>query len=193
MYLHQKIITARTRSGLTQEELANRCGITARTIQRIESGTTTPRSFTLRSIATALNVSFEELNEAMPGMFIATDPGSSETNVEQHRHFLHMLCLSCFSYLLIPYLHFLVPVYLLRKEKVTDLSVLRSARNIISAQVYWVVANTIVLLLTLGLNLGMAAYHIQARVSYILVFFISYVVNAVIILNSYREISRYNG
>ncbi len=191
MDLHQKIVAARTRSGLTQEELASRCGVTSRTVQRIESGTTVPRSFTLRSIATALNIPFEELNEPNADTSVEPTTHQSEPDVEEQRHFLQMLSLSCFSFLLIPYLHFLIPAYLLKKQRVTVPSVTRTARKIISGQVYWVVANTVAFLVALGLNMAMSAYDIDMHISYVLVFFLSYLANAAIILVSYNKVSRH--
>ncbi|UEG54232.1 helix-turn-helix domain-containing protein [Mucilaginibacter daejeonensis] len=192
MDLHQKIVMARTRSGLTQEELATRCGVTSRTIQRIESGSTVPRSFTLRSIATALNIPFEQLNEATTDISVGPIPQHYEPDLEEQRHFLRMLCLSCFSFLIIPYLHFLIPAYLLKKQRVTDPTLTRTARKIISGQVYWVVANTLAFLVALGLNLVMSAYDTNMQISYVLVFFLSYLANAVIIIVNYNKVSRNN-
>lgn len=51
----------RLQKGMTQEELAMKCDITTRTIQRIESGDVDPRSYTLQAIATALEVDYNEL------------------------------------------------------------------------------------------------------------------------------------
>jgi len=41
--LGKKISELRKQKGLTQEDLVEKCNITVRTIQRIESGETTPR------------------------------------------------------------------------------------------------------------------------------------------------------
>lgn len=61
MELYQKIVTARKQKGLTQEQLADLVNVTVRTIQRIENGGSTPRAYTLKTIATALGLNFEEL------------------------------------------------------------------------------------------------------------------------------------
>ena len=57
------IIEARTRSGLTQEELANRMGAKQSLVARLESGGTMPSTRTLRRFAEAtgsrLKISFE--------------------------------------------------------------------------------------------------------------------------------------
>jgi transcriptional regulator with XRE-family HTH domain len=48
----------RTKKGLTQEELADKTEVSARTIQRIENGEVDPRAYTLQMIAKALDVDY---------------------------------------------------------------------------------------------------------------------------------------
>ncbi len=48
----------RIKNGMTQEELADKTEVSARTIQRIENGEVDPRAYTLQMIAKALNVEF---------------------------------------------------------------------------------------------------------------------------------------
>ena len=50
-----KVQVLREEGGMTQSELAERSGISLRTIQRIEAGSV-PKGFTLQSLATALNI-----------------------------------------------------------------------------------------------------------------------------------------
>lgn len=57
-----KIITnLRNEKGLTQEELVEKCNISVRTIQRIEAGEVTPRSFTIKTILTALDYDLDKI------------------------------------------------------------------------------------------------------------------------------------
>src|SRR5687768_11452108 len=115
MSLHERVLAARRKKGFTQEELAELAKVTVRTIQRIESGETTPRSYTLKAIAAALDISFESLQntEAAPQQPIHWSLNSQSLhNKEDSIHFLQMICLSCFSYLVVPYVHFLMPMYL---------------------------------------------------------------------------------
>ena len=56
--LGKKIFDLRKQKGLTQEELVEKCNISVRTIQRIEAGETTPRSFTVKTILEALEADF---------------------------------------------------------------------------------------------------------------------------------------
>ena len=53
-----KIAELRKAKGLTQEELVQKCEITVRTLQRIESGEVTPRSYTIKAIFKALNYDY---------------------------------------------------------------------------------------------------------------------------------------
>ena len=58
--LGKKIFELRKQKGLTQEELVEKCNINVRTIQRIEAGETTPRSFTIKVILEALDTNIDE-------------------------------------------------------------------------------------------------------------------------------------
>ncbi len=59
-----KIITnLRNEKGLTQEELVEKCNISVRTIQRIEAGEVTPRSYTIKTILAALDQNLETIKE----------------------------------------------------------------------------------------------------------------------------------
>lgn len=109
---------ARKKQGFIQEELASLAQVTVRTIQRIESGESIPRSFTIKALARALKTNFEELtNETQ------NEGGENQPELPQlssyrgnEKYFLQTLCLSCFSYLVIPFVHFLIPIYLLKKH-----------------------------------------------------------------------------
>ena len=53
--LGKRIAELRKAKGFTQEELVEKCNINVRTLQRIESGEVTPRSYTVKTIFTALD------------------------------------------------------------------------------------------------------------------------------------------
>lgn len=75
----------RVKKGLTQEDLAERTELSARTIQRIENGEVDPRAYTLQMIAKALDVDFslfvEETND---------DKKDQEVNYNTWLGFLHL-------------------------------------------------------------------------------------------------------
>ncbi len=61
-YLGQKITELRQLKGLTQEQLAEKCEVSTRTIQRIEGGEVDPRAYTLHCLSEALGFDFAEQN-----------------------------------------------------------------------------------------------------------------------------------
>jgi XRE family transcriptional regulator, regulator of sulfur utilization len=61
VYVGDNVREVRTLSALTQEELADRAGITATALSRIERNEAEPRPSTLRKLAAALGVEPREL------------------------------------------------------------------------------------------------------------------------------------
>lgn len=61
--LGRKISELRKAKGMTQEELVEKCNISVRTIQRIETGEVTPRSYTVRTILTALDYDLSQIKD----------------------------------------------------------------------------------------------------------------------------------
>lgn len=191
MNLHQKILVARKQKGLTQEELADLSQITVRTIQRIENGDSSPRPFTLKAIASALGISYEELlcvqhekmDEANDKNLVAPIEPS-----EDGQHFLKMLCLSCFSYLVVPFIHFMIPNYLLKRSGSQNAAVLKFAQKMIRIQLYWKISLWLLMLATLGYNFIAAIYFGKPYVlNFLIPFFLMYFLNAVIItVNLFR-------
>ena len=59
--LGKKILELRKLKGLTQEDLVEKCNINVRTIQRIEAGEVSPRSYTIKTILEALEVDSNEV------------------------------------------------------------------------------------------------------------------------------------
>jgi XRE family transcriptional regulator, regulator of sulfur utilization len=191
MPLHLRIISARKKKGLTQDELADLARVTVRTIQRIESGETVPRPFTVKSIAVALDLTFDSLNRATNAQEIKL-PGSRDTKDDDDTvHFLKTLCLSCFTYLIVPYIHFLIPAYLLKKRNEKNQQAISFARKLIHKQVSWVIATIGSLLLILFYNFAQAAYlNKKYPVNYLWPFIIMYLINAFLILSDLQKIKK---
>ena len=61
--LGRKLSELRIAKGLTQEELVERCNISVRTIQRIEAGDVTPRSYTIKTILAALESDMNAISD----------------------------------------------------------------------------------------------------------------------------------
>ncbi len=56
----------RLRAGLTQQELADRAGVSRRTVVGLEAGSHRPHSATVRALAAALDAAPEQLRLAPP-------------------------------------------------------------------------------------------------------------------------------
>jgi len=69
--LGKVISELRINKGLTQEELVNKCNISVRTLQRIESGEVMPRSYTIKTILSALEYDFSKITEYEDNKFNA--------------------------------------------------------------------------------------------------------------------------
>jgi transcriptional regulator with XRE-family HTH domain len=59
--LGRKIVELRKAKGMTQEDLVDKCNISVRTIQRIETGDVMPRSYTVKTILSALEYDFDDV------------------------------------------------------------------------------------------------------------------------------------
>lgn len=67
--LGRKIAELRKAKGLTQEELVEKCNISVRTIQRIECGEVTPRSYTVKTILAALDYDLGKIKGGEENIF----------------------------------------------------------------------------------------------------------------------------
>ena len=65
-----KVSELRQQKGLTQEQLAERCEVSPRTIQRIESGEVDPRAYTLHCLGEVLDFDFGEQNTANENLWV---------------------------------------------------------------------------------------------------------------------------
>ena len=61
--LGKRIVELRKEKGLTQEELVDRCNISVRTLQRIETGEVTPRVYTIKTILAALDYDLSKISD----------------------------------------------------------------------------------------------------------------------------------
>jgi transcriptional regulator with XRE-family HTH domain len=66
--LGKKISELRKAKGLTQEELVEKCNLNVRTIQRIEAGEVTPRSYTIKTLFDALDFKGFEENSSIDNL-----------------------------------------------------------------------------------------------------------------------------
>ena len=101
----------RVKKGMTQEELADKTEISARTIQRIENGEVDPRAYTLQMIAKALDVDFS--------IFIENKPdGNQEIQKVTDNNWLGLLHLSGLIPIILP----TVLIWNFKKDKIKGIA-----------------------------------------------------------------------
>ena len=136
-----KIQELRKQKGMTQEDLAEKTGLSVRTIQRIESGEVDPRSYTLNQIAEALEVEITDLT-AEPDN---EKPGIPES---EKRKWLTWLHLSGLFVLLIPPLI----IWVLKKDEIPEMD--RHGRDVMNFQIsMWIYlfAGAMMIFLAIGI------------------------------------------
>lgn len=111
----------------------------------------------------------------------------------ENKHFLQLLNLSAFSYLVVPFVHFIIPILLLKKKKEKNNEMQSTGRRIIRQQIYWTIATHLLLLLTLVYNLVQATWFDKSNLlNYIWIFAGMYLLNAIIIGFTAIRIRNYN-
>jgi len=135
MSLGETISRLRKSKGMSQELLAENTNISLRTIQRIETNASTPRAYTLKTLADALGVPMEEL-----GTLSSTH---TEPKIEGEIYSrLTSINFSALAGLIVPLGNIILPLILWKRSG--HLPEVRSiGRRIISFQIIW----TLVMLL----------------------------------------------
>jgi transcriptional regulator with XRE-family HTH domain len=72
--LGKKISELRKAKGMTQEELVEKCNLNVRTVQRIEAGEVTPRSYTVKALFEALEYHLENQMNDEPRIKVKPSP-----------------------------------------------------------------------------------------------------------------------
>lgn len=117
-----KLSEHREKLNLTQDELAEKAGISVRTIQRIESGVK-PKGHTLRTLSEVLNISENDLRE-----------NKSETQPIDFQ-LVKMINLSSILGIVLPPINILLPFFIMkRKKEINELT-----KQIISIQILWTI------------------------------------------------------
>ncbi len=122
--LANRIKELRSRNGFSQEELADKTGLSLRTIQRIENGETQPRGGSLKRIAMSFGVSPDEI---------------TDWQIVEDKNVLTMLNLSQLGFLAFPLLGIIIPliIWILKKEKVKGVN--RLGISILNFQITWTI------------------------------------------------------
>ena len=125
-----KLLSLREKKHLTQEELAEKSGVSVRTIQRIEAGANL-KGHTLKALAEVLDIN--------PSVLSSTAVEESEPNIS----LIKLINLSCLLFF-IPLGNILFPLLIMhfKKEKNTI------TKQLVSVQIMWSIISLSVFLIT---------------------------------------------
>ena len=174
----------REKRNLTQEELAEKSGISVRTIQRIEAGTT-PKGYTLKTLAESLDVSENDLLTSetikeeivIDEIIFVTEENDSLSN----SGLIKIINLSSLPFAWLPIANFLLPLLIMffTKEKSPIV------KQIISLQIFLAIISPIIFMLIALLKLG--------SVSVMITMIVLVLTNVYIILRNAYEIDKQQG
>lgn len=171
----------REKRNLTQEELAEKSGISVRTIQRIEAGTT-PKGYTLKTLAESLDVSEKDLLASKTIKEEIVIDEVIDTTEENHSLFnsglIKIINLSSLPFAWLPIVNFLLPLLIMffTKEKSPIV------KQIISLQIFLAIISPIIFMLIALLKLG--------SVSVMITMIVLVLTNVYIILRNAYEIDK---
>lgn len=122
--LQKRVKDLRIKQGLSQEELADKTGLSLRTIQRIENGESVPRGDTLKRLAVALKVSPDDV---------------IEWGIQEDKNILTMLNLSQLGFLAFPLLGTIIPlaIWVIKKDKIRNVDSI--GKSILNFQITWTI------------------------------------------------------
>lgn len=144
-----KLKFLRDLQNLTQQELSEKSGISARTIQRIETGKE-PKGYTLRILARALGVKESELKTSETEGENAKITEEFEEAIVINYSALKLINLSSIPFIVIPPLNIIVPIILMLTMKQKNIL----TKELISVQILWTIIAPIVFMLGIFLKLG---------------------------------------
>ena len=147
-----KLKFLRDLQNLTQQELSEKSGISARTIQRIETGKE-PKGYTLRILARALGVKESELKTSETegeNAKITEEIEEFEEAIVINYCALKLINLSSIPFIVIPPLNIIVPIILMLTMKQKNIL----SKELISIQILWTIIAPIVFMLDIFLKLG---------------------------------------
>jgi transcriptional regulator with XRE-family HTH domain len=144
----------REQKNLTQEELAEKSGISVRTIQRIEAGTE-PKGYTLKTLASSLEISEKDLliADVLKDEIIVEEPILMVEKVEVFNSTLiKIINLSSIPFAWFPIANFLPPLLIMLFTKERS----QIVKQIISLQIFLAIISPIIFLIVALLKLGSA-------------------------------------
>jgi len=138
--LQKRVKDSRAKQGLSQEELAEKTGLSLRTIQRIENGESIPRGDTLKRLSIALQSTPDDL---------------IDWQIQEDKNVLKMLSLSQLGFLAFPLLGTIIPlaIWILKKDKIKHVDSI--GKSILNFQITWAIALFMLYLVILIMVMGL--------------------------------------
>lgn len=176
----------RESQNLTQEELAEKSGLSVRTIQRIEAGTE-PKGYTLKTLATSLDISEKELlnpvilEDKIDESNIDEKPNLIPENIDlENKTLVKIINLSTLPVAWFPVVNFLPPLILMLVFKQKS----KLVKQIVSLQIFMAIISPIIFLLIAFLKL--------AQQSALITIVLLTLANVYIILRNTYELDKFN-
>ncbi|GAA4086651.1 helix-turn-helix domain-containing protein [Mucilaginibacter panaciglaebae] len=132
-----RLYAIRQQQNLTQEELYERSGISVRTIQRIEAGTSDPKGYTLKALAKGLGIPEDELREK-----------EGVTVTEHNATLLKWINISSLPFIIFPPLNIAAPLLVMLFKKQFG----PIAKKIVTIQIVWTLVAGVLILMIILLN-----------------------------------------
>lgn len=126
-----KVRFFREQNNLTQSELADKAGLSLRTVQRIEAGNS-PKGFTIRVLAESLKIT--------PGMLLDTEKAAKDLSEAK------VINLSCLAFFILPFGNILFPAILIRRTR--DAEVKSLGKDILGIQIGWTVITSVLMMIS---------------------------------------------
>jgi len=120
--LAQRVKDLRIRKGYSQEELSAKTGLSLRTVQRIENSENEPRGDSLRRLASALQVTPDDL---------------TDWDMPEDRGYINGMNLSALCFIVFPFFGIVVPLIMWISKRDKLKSVNRTGKIIINFQITW--------------------------------------------------------
>lgn len=150
--MKNKVQILREEKNITQNQLAERSGLSLRTIQRIEAGRV-PKGFTLKSLAKALEVEAD--------FFCLNKELSSEINR------VKLINIWSLSFLILPFGNIIIPAILTYKSKNSNTKEL--GKSILSIQIIWTIITCVLMIVSPFIQ---KQFHINAPLFIIFLIFL---------------------
>nr|WP_281397809.1 helix-turn-helix domain-containing protein [Winogradskyella flava] len=166
----------REQLGFTQAELANKSGLSLRTIQRLESSNKEPKGHTLKVLSNVFNMEPKVLQDKFQR--IESTKNSEKTSIQ-------LINLSIISFIGIPFGNIIFPLiiwYRNRKSKIVD----DIGRRIINFQIIW----WIILSLLLAISPFMSRQFFSNTQIILYVLFVGYAFNVVVVVVTAMKLKR---